>query len=1786
IRAKIEIKDKCDNVGFSELVFNTTNLTCVNDAYSTNGWKWNSTVANLWSNLSINITDQDDIYSYVFGLDNGTGTYTYESPVYLSPNTKHLNFSKAVKLNNIVGKSIKFVIIVNDSCNLSKLFSGNFVTTSSCSDVTDFTSWVFNSTYAGKDTLFNITMIDQDNLTGYEFFFDNGSNSFISLGYVPLSNLSSYTVTVVRNINSTINARIRAYVTANDSCGNLVNSSILEFNTTQQCENNMTFSNWSVNTTYADTDANFSISVNDSDGIKSYIFWFDNGFGSYTADPEVNLSSTPISFNFSIIKHLNSNEGSTIRAILTVKDNCSNIYNSTELIFNTTYKCPLIITNSKNLVTSVICPTTAVIINNSNVALNCLNNSIEFGYAGQGYGIQAVNKSNITIRNCIVLTRNNASSVDDIGIDVSNSSNITINSTRINLNGTIIKGISANNVSNFRLHSSNLSANVTTPAFELLNSSNIVISSNYLDGAINLSNVSLINISNNTIFSVFSTAWSVRLEYFFILSTFLFDNNKVSRRGFVISPCYNCTFLFNEINETSRPLRIDNTTNLKVVGNKFHGKNQGLLLYNATGSLVNISDNYGLAISGVHPAISINDANNLYLVNNTGNSQCTIAGVLLSNVKNSTVVRLIGISPESDTCVYEGYPYETDYAIILYNIYNLTLNDSISYGGLKIDSFSPEQNSSFLVAHNFTSTNVSGNKKALFIKSLYNSSFNNLTLTNNLSQTLFIYTASNITISNSTIINYDVYEGDPLSPTYMRAPSRNIVMQNVSNITFRNIRLNRTFNGYVSPSGCNSFFLTCPYFISFEKVGLSNITPNRIIFDQVEFNHSINQILFTGNNLHTSGDHYIINSTTFVNNSLRFDTQNRTDNITAQWYIRVNVTNESNNPVNGATVSLKNNLGITVSLGTTDSTGLTQWYLINDTTYTNEDIFPNTVIRYNPQNLTVSAPGYSTNVSTVIINTTGTINVILKRPISCPFSAVFTNLSHNSTYAGSSVNFSVSAYDEDNITSYQFCIANGSGVDFVCDGWTSVSNLTNLSASVIKSINSTTGTTISYYFRVRDICNNIVTSSIQSFDTTLSCTNNASYGDWSYNSTYAGTDVNFSIQVNDSDVIKKYRFSIDNGTGQFIHDAIQSYNSNQLNFSIVKRINSTVNSQIRFMLHTWDSCDISSFNEGTFITTYLCSNSPVFSSWAWNSTVNGSDVNISINVSDLDNITSYRLWFDNGTGVYVADSWVSNSPVDNDVNFSIVRRVNSTCGSSIRFILEVNDSCGNRVNSSVGSFTTTCGGLEVGNLRCILGLDPSLPGGEDGEVWYLEPFSYQKYNGTSSIYTQVGINPSKRGYLQFNTSYIPLNMHTIKNLSLSLVTNTVVGLPLLHLFNFSQKPSSYVSFMHLYNDSGNHTYYGNVSYLELAYYNNPIYLNQTVIDELLGLLPQGWFALGITNTNLSSNYAIYGFNSSESGYSWSPRLIVEYNTTNNNCNITLPACKNPSLFSDWFWNSTANGSSVNLLINLSDLDGIDSYELYLDNGTGTYLLRDSKNDILQNQMIISYVFNVNRSCGSWIRFRLKVMDDCGNSTWSTEGQFLTTCSGKIICVSSLDTNMSVGNDGHVHSNGTAFFFNNLSSNLRANSSYTSYGGDSSVIFMKFPTYIISNRIENVLSANLTINVTGATNYLSYCEIKDFSSDPDVSSNMSIYDDAVSGVSYGIFSTCTTRGLKVLNLTHPNFVHDFKRYHLLNGWFGLGIKIPFMSPTASTTNALSVSSAEGNYVPSLTIAYYTTDNTCP
>ncbi|MEM3609978.1 MAG: hypothetical protein QW076_03695 [Candidatus Anstonellales archaeon] len=129
-----------------------------------------------------------------------------------------------------------------------------------------------------------------------------------------------------------------------------------------------------------------------------------------------------------------------------------------------------------------------------------------------------------------------------------------------------------------------------------------------------------------------------------------------------------------------------------------------------------------------------------------------------------------------------------------------------------------------------------------------------------------------------------------------------------------------------------------------------------------------------------------------------------------------------------------------------------------------------------------------------------------------------------------------------------------------------------------------------------------------------------------------------------------------------------------------------------------------------------------------------------------------------------------------------------------------------------------------------------------------------------------------------------------------------------------------------------------------------------------------------------------------------------------------------------------------------------------------------------------------------------------------------------------------------------------------------------------------SNVENIIDMNLSINVTAITNNLSYCKLYDFWSDPDSSTNETIYKDAMNGTVYGFYDSCLTTGLKNLSLKNPSVFKDFRKAHLQNDWFGLGLVVPNITALIPV-NQLYISSAEGNYAPRLLVTYYSFDNTC-
>ncbi|MEM3609979.1 MAG: hypothetical protein QXJ06_04020 [Candidatus Aenigmatarchaeota archaeon] len=212
------------------------------------------------------------------------------------------------------------------------------------------------------------------------------------------------------------------------------------------------------------------------------------------------------------------------------------------------------------------------------------------------------------------------------------------------------------------------------------------------------------------------------------------------------------------------------------------------------------------------------------------------------------------------------------------------------------------------------------------------------------------------------------------------------------------------------------------------------------------------------------------------------------------------------------------------------------------------------------------------------------------------------------------------------------------------------------------------------------------------------CSDNTTFSNWNINSSYAGTIVNFSINITDLDYIESITFTFDNGTGEYKNDTpiifpkrpefygtgIKNYS-----FSTVKRVNSTVGSLIRYGVYVNDSCGNAKFFGGNFLTTYFCNYHTLIGQYEYTGTNADTDVTLTAIHSDGDYITGVIFYLDNGTGTFYEYPYEPVNPPVNVYQHQKVIHTNPNVGSLIRYYVKVNDSCGNIATGSIESFTTT-----------------------------------------------------------------------------------------------------------------------------------------------------------------------------------------------------------------------------------------------------------------------------------------------------------------------------------------------------------------------------------------------------------------------------------------------------------------------------------------------------------------
>ena len=97
--------------------------------------------------------------------------------------------------------------------------------------------------------------------------------------------------------------------------------------------------------------------------------------------------------------------------------------------------------------------------------------------------------------------------------------------------------------------------------------------------------------------------------------------------------------------------------------------------------------------------------------------------------------------------------------------------------------------------------------------------------------------------------------------------------------------------------------------------------------------------------------------------------------------------------------------------------------------------------------------------------------------------------------------------------------------------------------------------------------------------------------------------------------------------------------------------------------------------------------SPIYSDNSTNSTIHNTMIKHSLKWQDNINLSGYIFSFDNGTGSFTNDSWVSMTGTLNWSN--ITKMVNSTVGSTIRWKVYANDSSNNWNTSETYTYNTT-----------------------------------------------------------------------------------------------------------------------------------------------------------------------------------------------------------------------------------------------------------------------------------------------------------------------------------------------------------------------------------------------------------------------------------------------------------------------------------------------------------------
>lgn len=256
-------------------------------------------------------------------------------------------------------------------------------------------------------------------------------------------------------------------------------------------------------------------------------------------------------------------------------------------------------------------------------------------------------------------------------------------------------------------------------------------------------------------------------------------------------------------------------------------------------------------------------------------------------------------------------------------------------------------------------TTLKGNDVEITV-GIYNREFNNVTIKNCKIEDYwagikFDYWAYGNLIHKNTLISNGAGAGVFLNESENNTISESSFYSNGNGITIYNGAFGNTiFNSNISDNLYRGLYID-------NSVGGVEETVNTTVINSIIESNGLHDIYILGDRYD-----FIINTT--------YDTVYISmGNLTRQWYLKVNVTDKNNDPIENAEVTASDNFGNEEWSDSTDANGLTGWNVVTE--YVNQS---GTVTTYTPQNISVTHDNYASNSTTESVTDNKIVHVMLR----------------------------------------------------------------------------------------------------------------------------------------------------------------------------------------------------------------------------------------------------------------------------------------------------------------------------------------------------------------------------------------------------------------------------------------------------------------------------------------------------------------------------------------------------------------------------------------------------------------------------------------------------------------------------------------------------------------------------------------------------------------------------------------------------------------------------------------